>query len=302
MVVRLPEEKLRHTLAMVQEWMGKKACRKRELESLLGHLQHAATVVRPGRTFVRRLIELLSTVQTRDRWIRLNASTRSDLMWWLLFTEGWNGVSMMPKPVMPVIHLETDASGTWGCGARWGAWWLQWEWVGPTPSWPISANLGQFHPISPKELLPISPKELLPILFAVAVWGAHWAGRRVECHCDNMAVVNSGRSQDNTIMHLLRCLFFLAAHFHVQIRVTHIPGVDNVAADALSRNDLPRFMQVVPDAAHDPSPISQRLVDLLVGEQLDWTSLHWAQQFRDFCRQAWHHQCSGPTWQARSNT
>ena len=89
MVVRLPEEKLRRTLAMVQEWMGKKACKKRELESLLGHLQHAATVVRPGRTFVRRLIELLSTVQTRDRWIRLNASTRSDLMWWLLFMEGW---------------------------------------------------------------------------------------------------------------------------------------------------------------------------------------------------------------------
>ena len=270
MVVRLPEEKLQRTLSMVREWMGKRACRKKELESLLGHLQHAATVVRPGRTFVRRLIELLSTAQTRDRWIRLNASTRSDLTWWLLFMEGWNGVSMMPRLSMPAIPLETDASGTWGCGARWGPLWFQWKWDGLAPTWPIS------------------PKELLPILFAVAVWGVHWGGRLVECHCDNMAVVsvvNSGRSQDSTLMHLLRCLFFLAAHFHVHIRATHVPGVANVAADALSRNDLPRFLQVVPEAAQQPTPIPQGLVDLLAGEQPDWTSCRWARLFGDCCRQ-----------------
>ena len=103
MVVRLPEEKLWRTLAMVQEWAGK----KRELESLLGHLQHAATVVRPGRTFVRRLIELLSMTQSRDRWIRLNASSRSDLRWWLQFMQGWNGVAMMPMVSLPSLVLES---------------------------------------------------------------------------------------------------------------------------------------------------------------------------------------------------
>ena len=76
MVVRLPEEKLRRMAAMVRSWIGKKACQKRDLESLLGHLQHAATVIRPGRTFVRRLIELLSAFQNREHWIRLNDTTR----------------------------------------------------------------------------------------------------------------------------------------------------------------------------------------------------------------------------------
>ncbi len=287
MEVRLPEEKLRRTLGLVREWVGWKACKRKELDSLLGHLQHTATVVRPGRTFVRRLIELLATARAPGRWIRLNESTREDLMWWLLFMEEWNGVSMMPKLAWPTVSIESDASGSWGCGARWGYWWLQWKWEDPAPEWLIS------------------PKELLPILFAVAVWGRYWRGRQVECHCDNMAVVavvNSGRSRDKTLMHLLRCLVFMAAQFHIRIRAIHIPGVANVATDALSRNDFPRFLQAVPDAIQNPTPIPRQLVDLLVKEQPDWTSQRWGQLFRDCCRPASHHQPSEPIWQARRNT
>ena len=89
MVIRLPEVKLHRTQSLVRDWLGKKACKKRDLESLLGHLQHAATVVHPGRTFVRRLIELVSTVQTQDWGICLSSSTRSDLNWWFVFMERW---------------------------------------------------------------------------------------------------------------------------------------------------------------------------------------------------------------------
>ena len=59
MTVWLPVEKLQQTLALVREWAGRKACKKRELESLLGYLHHAAKVVLPGHTSVCRLIELL---------------------------------------------------------------------------------------------------------------------------------------------------------------------------------------------------------------------------------------------------
>ena len=64
MVIRLPEDKLHRTRSLVRDWLGKKACKKRDLESLLGHLQHAATVGCPACTLVRCLIELMSTVQT----------------------------------------------------------------------------------------------------------------------------------------------------------------------------------------------------------------------------------------------
>ena len=251
--------------------MGRRAGKKRELESLLGHLQHAAVVIRLGRTFVRRLIELLSTVQGHDCWVRLNGSTRSDLTWWSTFMEGWNGVSLMPNTGSPGIVVETDASGSWGCGGCWGQQWFQWKWEGPSVSWLIS------------------PKELLPILFAMVVWGRQWKGQEIECRCDNMAVVaviNSGRSKETVLMHLLRCMFFIAAHFDLRVRATHVPGVSNTAADALSRDDVPRFLQVVPEAATSPTPLPTAVVDLVVKEQPDWTSRRWAQLFSACCRQA----------------
>jgi hypothetical protein len=184
--------------------------------------------------------------------------------------EGWNGVAMMPSYTQPAIRLESDASGSWGCGERWGPKWLQCKWEGPSQEWSIA------------------PKELLPILFAVAVWGSDWAGKLIECYCDNMAVVdviNAARCKDPGLMHLLRCLFFMAAHFNVTVRAHHIPGSENTAADAIS-DDSSRFMQAVPGADPEPSTIPGALVELLVRSQPDRTSSHWARLFKDCCSRA----------------
>ncbi len=186
-----------------------------------------------------------------------------------MFMEDWNGISLMPSATPKVVPLESDASGSWGCGAHWGPQWFQWKWEGPAVEWQIA------------------PKELLPILIAMVIWGRHWAGKRVECQCDNMAVVavvNSGRAKDKTLMHLLWCMFFVAARFNVQIRASHLPGVQNVAADALSRNDFSTFLQAVPEAAYFPRPIPPELLDMVVWEQSDWSSPCWALLFSAFCR------------------
>ena len=269
MIIRLPQDKLKRTLSLVQDWTEKKGCRKKELESLLGHLQHAATVIRPGRTFVRRLIELVSAFRDSNHWIRLNASTRSDLMWWRMYMEGWNGIALMPKMASLTHPLKTDASGTWGCGASWGTHWFQWKWEGPSQEWAIAQ------------------KELLPILFAMVVWGREWQGQRVECQCDNaavVAVVNTGRAKDKVLMHLLRCMFFVAARLHLHLHAIHVPGLTNVAADSLSRNDFARFLQVVPQASREPTLIPKEIVNLSVMDQPDWTSHRWAQLFNACCK------------------
>ena len=247
--------------------MAKKDAAKRELQSLLGHLQHAAVVVRPGHTFVRRLIELMSAFQKSTHCIRINESTRSDIMWWQVSMESWNGISMMPDTTPGTMPLVSDASGAWGCGAHWGSEWFQWKSEGPAADWQIAS------------------KELLPILFALVVWGRQWAGSRVECLCDNMGVVNSGRAKDRTLMHLLRSIFFIAAHWNIHVYATNLPGVENVAADALSRNNLSTFLQAVPGAADLSTPIPAALVDMVIWEQPDWLSRRWAQLFSGFCRQ-----------------
>ena len=60
MELRIPEDKLVRLKQLVTEWLDKRVCRRKELESFLGHLSHAASVVRPGRIFLRHLFSLLA--------------------------------------------------------------------------------------------------------------------------------------------------------------------------------------------------------------------------------------------------
>ena len=259
----LPPEKLARVKAAITEWRSKKFCRKRELLSLIGLLQHACRVVRAGRTFLRRMIDLASSVREPDHWVRLNISFRSDLRWWEIFLEEWNGVSLCGGvvPVSPKDTITSDASGRWGCGAftERGEW-FQYRWPA---EW---------------ESVHITVKELLPIVVSVAVWGHSWRGCTIRCRCDNAAVVaiiRSGSSRDPTAMHLMRCLFFFTARYQIVLAPEHIPGKLNAAADSLSRDALPSFLQLMPKAKERPAPLPEELLEALVVRQPDWTSPTW---------------------------
>ena len=271
MVLRLPQEKLRELRTLLAQWCTWRYCRTRDLQSLVGKLQHACKVVRPGRTFLRRMFELLKGTRRHQPFIRLNAAFRSDLTWWYSFLEHWNGISMLDgslnKP--PDHHLFTDASGGLGCGAWAGRHWFQYFW--------------------PEEIADrsIAVKELLPIVLACIVWGDTWSHQSVLAHCDNqsvVAVVNAGYSRDTHLMQLLRSLFFITAHHDITLRAVHIPGVDNVAADAISRDNLILFHSQVPAARPSPTRLPPAALSLLVLQQPDWTSPAWTRLFRSCLR------------------
>ena len=87
-------------------------------------------------------------------------------------------------------------------------------------------------------------------------------------HCDNqgtVAVVNSGYSRVPPIMHLLRCLFFIRAPFQINLWATHIPGIENTLADAISRDNLPVLYSQVPESVNCRSPVPLPLISLLSG-------------------------------------
>lgn len=266
--LRLPEDKLGRLKIIIHEWRQRKSCTKRELLSLLGHLHHACQVVRPGRSFLRRMITLSKVAKKLHHYIRLNAGFRSDLEWWALFLSDWNGVGMMKDGTFttPDVVVTSDASGSWGCGAFSSlGWWFQCTWP---DCW------GSVH---------ITCKELLPIVVACAIWGRGWLGKKIECVTDNaavVAIVNSGKSEDMLAMHLMRCLFFFTATWQITVHATHIPGKQNVAADALSRNNLPLFFQEVPMASNiAATPIPRELQELLILSRPDWTAPSWRKLF-----------------------
>jgi len=55
--------------------------------------------------------------------------------------------------------------------------------------------------------------------------------------------------------------------------------VDNGAADALSRNDLPSYQRLVLGVREDPVQILEQLLRALVHEQPDWTTMYWTTLF-----------------------
>lgn len=100
--ISLPYDKLTRLREELAAWRSRKACKKRELLSLIGVLSHASKVVWAGRSFLRRLIELSMVPQHMDHYVRLNAGARSDIEWWAQYASVWNGVSMMHLPTPPL--------------------------------------------------------------------------------------------------------------------------------------------------------------------------------------------------------
>ena len=165
--LRLPQDKLQRLQNLLQQWGDRKVCRRKELESLIGMLNHACKVVRAGRSFLRRMIDLLhsrphTALAAHALPIHLNLSFRADLAWWQCFIRAWNGVSFLPtSPLLPVHEEASDASGHWGCGV-----WFE------DSCFQIAWGTESLN-------LPITVKELLPILVAGVVWGSRWSNQRV---------------------------------------------------------------------------------------------------------------------------
>lgn len=126
--LRLPADKLQRLLTSVNTWLTRKFCTRRDLESLIGTLQHACKVIKPGQSFLRKAIALLSVTEHRHYHIRLHTDFRSDMMRWKVFASHWNGTAVLVCSGSPDVTITSDTSGTWGCGAWCQQKWFQLQW------------------------------------------------------------------------------------------------------------------------------------------------------------------------------
>ena len=130
--------------------------------------------------------------------------------------------------------------------------------------------------------LPIAVKELIPTILAAGLWGRHWAGQVVTCHCDNTVAVSAVQfrsCRQQHMMQLLRCLFFIEVRFDFQLQYKHIPGGQNDKADDLSRNNENSFLAKVPKARTHLSVVQP-------SQELDFLSPRWKLLWSDIFKQA----------------
>ena len=243
MELRLPAGKTQEIMEILGLFRMKKKCTKRELLSLIGKLSFASKIIPSGRTFLRRLIDLSTTVKSLSHHISLNHEAREDINWWLQFLPTWNGKQkILEKSTTscPSLNLYTDASGQIGFGVYFDGQWI-------AKRWPK-----KFREYS------IQWKELFPIYLACFLWRKHFHEKRLLFHCDNLAITNiwsSGSSKCPKIMSLVRKMFFLAAKNNFTVNIKHIAGTNNSLADSLSRFQMSRFRQLAPMAEQQETEI-----------------------------------------------
>lgn len=242
MEARLPRDKIVRIQQIIESFSMRNSCTKKELLSLLGHLNFACRVILPGRSFMSHLIKLSTTVKKLHHHVHLK-SCRPDLAMWSSFLEGWNGVSFFINDDITNaadISLFTDATLT-SFGGIYVNQWFQ----GDFP-WELS-----------NEQTSMAFYELYPIVMACVLWGHNWSRKRILFNCDNLAtveIVRKGRSKIPSIMKLMRTLTYHSALNNFVIHAQHIPGINNCIADSISRYQMRKFRALAPHANSTPTP------------------------------------------------
>lgn len=244
MTARLSADRLIELTQLLDVWVKKRTATITELQSLTGVLNWAAKVVRPGRLFLRRIIDHSSSLPQADRMTQRDIPTTvfKDIKWWREFVSEWNGVSLFYNPVWvdagTDLHMFTDACNT-GYGARCGRHWIAGEWS------PKQLETARNSRKSKSNHLSMPYLELLALVIAVTTWAALWPRQRIILRSDCVPVVQAianASTSSTRSMTLVRHLYMTAARYDFEFTCTHIRGVANVDADNLSRGQLQIFL------------------------------------------------------------
>ena len=129
------------------------------LLSLIGKLSFSCKVLQASRIFLRRLIDLSTTVTKLHHHLCLTTEAKLDLQWWLSFLIHWSGRALILDSCWTdsaTMQLYTDASGTEGWGAYWSGKWICDHWL------------------PEQQELSIAWKELYTITVAAHTWSTFW--------------------------------------------------------------------------------------------------------------------------------
>ena len=109
----------------------------------------------------------------------------------------------------------------------------------------------------PSEPFNINFWELFALLVAVLSWGRDLCNREVVIHTDNLPLLSvwCRGSRSPHLMRLVRALFMHSARINANVVLRHVPGIQNINADLLSRLQVSRFQELNHSADPVPTPL-----------------------------------------------
>jgi hypothetical protein len=241
--ITVPPARVAALRTVLPDWIQRTHATKRELQSLIGVLSFCCRGVRFGRAFLRRLIDLTTTLPYQESVAELTPDMQADVAWWqkFAFTE-WQGVSylMDPTPIELARMAAFSYADSCGeeCAAGVGDDWFSYAFTPEQRGWHIGI------------------KELFTCIALCKTFGGRLRGRVLVIPCDNesaVAAIQATRAKDPLMNSLVRELFFITSLYSIQVIARHVSGRLNVLADYLSRPRLRHLAwQVRPSLSRVP--------------------------------------------------
>ena len=165
----LPQPKLDELQVLVSCFLRKRRASKHQLQQLAGKLSWACRVVYSGRTFLRRILDMMNSLHSSSAKVRLSTEFYDDIRWWHSFLQVFNGQRPFLRK-QPTCDVDTNA-----CQAAAGAY-FRGDWLNHHISLdsPLFASL---H---------INNKEVLAEILAAFRWGPLSANQHIIILCDNI--------------------------------------------------------------------------------------------------------------------
>lgn len=204
MEARLPQDKIMKCTEMLNSFIYRKKVTLNELQTVFGLLNFACAIIKPGRAFLRQLIDLTIGVQLAHFLIWVTSEARADLQLWLSFLQNFNG-----KPFFlddnwlnsSQLNLYTDASGVLGFGAIFGRHWCYGKWPA---SWAYDN---------------IVILAFYPIVLSLFLWGHEMKDRCILFFTDNNAlvhVINKQSCKDKRLMRFVHQLVLICLRHNIK--------------------------------------------------------------------------------------
>ena len=216
-------------------------------EKLNGILWYVIKCVPLGAPHLQAIMETTLRARTTRRPVMPTPATLEAITWWTRFLQAladndnaseWHGDSIIPASHASVtLSAMGDAGSEWGFGGHDDHAYFKAQW---TPElWQEvqrDASSSSLH------------MEAIQLLVMARVMGHKWCGQRVAIELDSLGLVTTvrrGRHRHHGINAILRELTELQMAGGFTIDPRWVRRCHNEAADALSKNDMPRFWRNV---------------------------------------------------------
>lgn len=219
-LLTIPDHKLEQIKHKLNSVHDKQYITVKQTQSIVGSINHLSKAINPARMFMGRILSALSN--QCDGVVTVDHHMRRDLEWFDKFMYGFNGKSMFTDSA-PVKDIYADACGT-GFGAH--------------------DDKRAYSLMIPVKMQRYSSTQLecINCLLAIVTFiDDTYSGKTIRVNCDNAPTIfaySAGKARDAILAGCARAAWYHAARLNINITYRHIPGIEMIIPDALSRRHL----------------------------------------------------------------